>query len=244
MPTRNDGRPAPDAADYRLLLALAWIVAPVADVFLTVALVGAHRSPQLRAGYPVSWPLSCLIAAVTTALFYLCLGASQRHGGRAVAIEENWRLRRREAMAEANYDVVRGAYFGRRASLLVGVTPAFLALPTFVCGVQQTVKDPATGEQQFGTGALAFGFLIPFAVLLLRHLTGRVLTLVAVAAWAPMAWLSQDARETAAGWAGFAAFLVIVVALLANLALARRRPARGDGGRAPGEVTPGARPRR
>lgn len=204
---------------FRLAVALAVIAIPPALIGLTVALVGFHRSPGIRAAD--GWTLWLVVAAVATAAV---LGATALGSG----LPKKPPRRPRELWTDLTYAPIRAAYFGPKAPWAVAVIPALGTFPVIFTESALLPMDPATGQAGVDTGAMTAGVVLAVAVILLREYTGRRLTLLGVTAWFAWAWFAQDAQKPTAGWVGTVGIVAVVVALAGTVAGRRFTRSRAD----------------
>lgn len=193
---------------FHLAVALAVIGLPPSQIGLTVALVGVHRSPDIRA--QDSWG-AWLTVGVLAAL--VVLGAARLGSG----VPRNPVRRSRELRAEAAYAPTRRAYFGPKTSWAAAIVPALGTFPVVFAESALLPQDPATGQAGVDVGAMTAGLVLAVGVVLLRELTGRTLTLLGVTAWFAWAWFAQDAQQPTAGWVGAAGVAAVLLALGATV---------------------------
>lgn len=193
---------------FHLAVSAAVVAVPPSQIGLTIALVGVHRSPEVRA--QDSWGVWLAVGVLATAVV---LGAAEL-GSR---VPRNPVRPRRELRSEAAYAPIRRAYFGPKTSWAVAVIPALGTFPVIFAESTLLPQDPATGQAGVDVGAMTAGLVQAVGVVLLRDLTGRTLTLLGVTAWFAWAWFAQDAEKPTAGWVGAVGIAAVLVTLGATI---------------------------
>lgn len=193
---------------FHLAMELTVIGLPLAEVGITVSLIGVHRTPDVRAAD--HWTLWFVIAIAATAAV---LGAAVLGSG----LPKHPVRQAREIRREASYGPARAARFGPKAPWAVALIPALGTIPALATESVLLPRDPATGQAGVDVAAVVTGIFLAVMVMLLREITGRTLTLLGVTAWFAWAWFAQDAQEPTAGWVGAAGIVAVLVAVAATI---------------------------